>query len=149
MLLYLIDALYVDRYMLHRPFDQQGLKQAANANGLILHTDMFRVARRLKFDQVEWEAKQQLIGFINFFSASASSNPVFLEALIWLYSNLDPGDWEIRRVFCFWLAYGLKSFGQPMRDDIVTASQMLPLFKSDLKEKLREVPGFNVPGFTI
>ena len=111
--------------------------------------DMFRVARRLKCDQVELEAKRQLIGFIKFFGSSANSEPRFLEALTWLHSDLNPGDWEIRRVFCFWLAYGLKSFGQQILDDIAAASQMLPLFKSDLKEKLREIVDSNVPGFTI
>ena len=93
----------------------------------------------MRFEDAEEKAKNLLTRFINFLGQSTVSNPGFIQTLGWLYSNLDPGDWEIRRLLCFWLAHRLRDFGQPMRNDIVSAAQMIPLFKSDMKEKLNEV----------
>ena len=135
--------------MEHRFLDPQGLYQAVNWNIYILHMDMFRVGRELRFHKIEEKARSLLKSSIGVLGQLTESNTVFIQALQWLYSNLNPGDWEIRRVFCFWLAHGLKSFGQPMRNDIVSAAKMIPLFKSDMEEKLNGVPAFNVPGFTL
>ena len=145
----MIDALYLGSYRVHGLFDPQGLGQAVNLNIFILHIDMFRVVRKLRFHKIEEEARGHMTGLIDKLGQSTEPRPEFIQALEWLYSNLETEDWEIRRLVCHWLAQGLQKFVPLMRDNIITASQRIALFKADMQEKLREVPGFNVPGFTI
>ena len=62
---FLIDALYLNSYRVHGFFEPQGLDQAVNWNIVVLHIDLFRVARKSRFHKIEEEAKGHMTRFID------------------------------------------------------------------------------------